>query len=81
MKLWWGVGAQGRGGGLFSGSLGKRLDWVGCAAVHRGQVAFLLWASESLMHKGHGIGLSHLELRLLGFADDYELSTFFVPRT
>ena len=50
-------------------------------AEPRGQVSFLLWASEPLTYNGQGMGLSGLELRLLGFADNYELSASFAPRT
>lgn len=50
-------------------------------AVQRGRDSFLLWASEPPMYNIQGTGLSGLELRLPGFADNYELSASFVSRT
>lgn len=45
------------------------------------RLSYLLWAPESLMYNGWGVGPSNRELRLLVSADNYGLNTSFVLRT
>lgn len=63
------------------GASGRDQTWGRGLAVRCGWVSYLLWAPESFMYKGWGVGPRNLELRLLVFADNDGSSASFVSKT